>query len=46
MRALVRKGNPAEALGVYEQLRMRLRDDLGAVPSRETQALHRTLLDN
>ena len=46
MRALVQKGNPAEALGVYEQLRMRLRDDLGAVPSRETQALHRTLLDN
>lgn len=46
MRALVQKGNPAEALNVYEQLRMRLRDDLGAVPSKETQALHRTLLDN
>ena len=44
MRALAAEGNDAEALGVYERLRVRLRDDLGAVPSATTQELHRTLL--
>lgn len=44
MRALAAEGNTAEALGVYDQLRVRLRDELGAAPSRPTQALHRTLL--
>jgi DNA-binding SARP family transcriptional activator len=44
MRALERGGNRAEALRVYEALRLRLRDDLGSAPSPETQALHRVLL--
>jgi DNA-binding SARP family transcriptional activator len=44
MLALERQGNRAEALRVYEALRLRLRDDLGSGPSPETQALHRALL--
>ena len=44
MRALAAEGNVAEALGVYEQLRVRLREDLGAAPSRTTLELHRSLL--
>jgi pentatricopeptide repeat protein len=44
MNALAREGNTAEALRVYDDLRMRLRDDLGAAPSPETQELHRLLL--
>lgn len=44
MEALARRGNAGEALLVYEQLRCRLRDDLGASPSAEAQALHRRLL--
>jgi DNA-binding SARP family transcriptional activator len=44
MRALAAEGNAAEALSVYEALRVRLRDDLGAVPGPDTQALHRQLL--
>ncbi len=44
MRALAREGNPAEALRVYDQLRQRLRDDLGVAPSSEAQALHKHLL--
>ncbi len=44
MRALAAEGNDAEALGVYERLRVRLREDLGAAPSRPTQDLHRRLL--
>jgi DNA-binding SARP family transcriptional activator len=44
MRALAAEGNAAEALGVYEALRVRLRDDLGAAPGPDTQALHRQLL--
>lgn len=44
MRALAADGNVAEALGVYEKLRVTLRDELGAAPSPETQALHRELL--
>jgi DNA-binding SARP family transcriptional activator len=39
------RGNRAEAMLVYDDLRRRLRDELGVAPSAETQALHRTLLD-
>jgi len=44
MEALDREGNCAEALLVYEQLRAKLRDDLGISPSPATQALYRRLL--
>lgn len=44
MQALVRRGDSAEALLVYEQLRTLLRDELGAPPSPATQALHRRVL--
>lgn len=44
MDALDRQGNGAEAMLVYEQLRRRLRDDLGVTPSGSTQDLHRRLL--
>jgi DNA-binding SARP family transcriptional activator len=44
MRALDAKGNCAEALGVYEELRQRLRDELGIAPSAPTQELYRRLL--
>ena len=44
MRALAEQGNAAEALRVYERLRMVLRDELGASPGAETQRLHRQLL--
>jgi DNA-binding SARP family transcriptional activator len=44
MEALEREGNRAEAVRVYDQLRRRLRDELGLAPSAETQELHRRLL--
>ena len=44
MQALERKGDDADALLVYEQLRTVLRDELGATPSPLSQALHRRLL--
>ena len=44
MRALAADDNQAEALGVYEELRARLREDLGATPSQATQTLHTQLL--
>lgn len=44
METLAARGNAAEALLVYDALRVRLRDELGAAPSAETQALHRRLL--
>ena len=44
MRALDQKGERAEALLAYEQLRTVLRDELGATPSPLSQALHRRLL--
>jgi DNA-binding SARP family transcriptional activator len=44
METLAARGNTAEALLVYDALRTRLRDELGAAPSAETQALHRRLL--
>lgn len=44
MEALAARGNAAEALHVYEELRTLLREELGAGPSPETQRLHRALL--
>jgi DNA-binding SARP family transcriptional activator len=44
MEALAAQGNRAEALVVFERLRVRLREDLGAVPGPEIQALHARLL--
>ena len=44
MEALAGRGNRAESLLVFDDLRRRLRDDLGSTPSPETQALHRRLL--
>jgi DNA-binding SARP family transcriptional activator len=44
METLDARGNTAEALLVYDALRRRLRDELGAAPSSSTQTLHRRLL--
>jgi DNA-binding SARP family transcriptional activator len=44
MGVLDRRGNRAEALRVYEELRLLLRDELGTGPSPPTQELHRRLL--
>ena len=44
MSALAAGGNVAEALRAYEDLRVRLREELGAVPGPEVQALHTELL--
>jgi DNA-binding SARP family transcriptional activator len=44
MQTLASQGNSAEALLVYEELRQRLRTELGAAPSAQTQELHRSLL--
>jgi DNA-binding SARP family transcriptional activator len=44
MRVLAERGDNAAALGVYDQLRRMLRDDLGASPSPATQALFTHLL--
>jgi SARP family transcriptional regulator, regulator of embCAB operon len=44
MEALERRGNAAEALLVYDGLRVLLRDELGTAPSAELQSLHRRLL--
>lgn len=44
MEVLAARGNAAEALVVYDGLRRRLRDELGAAPSGATQELHRRLL--
>lgn len=40
MQALTARGNSAEALLVYDELRERLGDELGVPPSAETQAVH------
>jgi DNA-binding SARP family transcriptional activator len=45
MLTLDRQGNRAEALRVYDTLRLRLHDDLASAPSPATQELHRVLLD-
>jgi SARP family transcriptional regulator, regulator of embCAB operon len=44
MNALAREGNAAEALRVYDELRIRLHDELGVTPSTQTQELHKQLL--
>jgi DNA-binding SARP family transcriptional activator len=44
MEVLAARGNPAEALLVYDGLRVRLREELGTAPSEATQGLHRQLL--
>lgn len=44
MEALAARGNPAEALGVYEELRTLLREELGTAPSPATQDVYRALL--
>ena len=44
MRALAARGNRAEALKVYDELRGLLREELGTTPSSATQALHGELL--
>jgi SARP family transcriptional regulator, regulator of embCAB operon len=44
MEILAARGNGAEALRVYEQLRIRLRDDLGATPAPELRQLQERLL--
>jgi DNA-binding SARP family transcriptional activator len=44
MQTLEERGNRAEALRVYDELRLRLRDELGTVPAPATQDLHRSLL--
>ena len=44
MEALERSGNVAEALRVYDRLRLLLRDELGIVPSPAVQSVYRRLL--
>jgi len=44
MQILVARGNGAEALRVYDALRKRLRDDLGAAPAPELRELQAELL--
>ena len=44
MEALERSGNVAEALRVYDQLRITLRKELGVAPSSAVQDVHRRLL--
>ncbi|MGE0026181.1 MAG: BTAD domain-containing putative transcriptional regulator [Thermoleophilia bacterium] len=44
MRVHAAAGDPAAALGAFEGLRLRLRDELGTAPGAELRALHRRLL--
>jgi DNA-binding SARP family transcriptional activator len=44
METLERTGNVAEALRVYDRLRIMLREELGIAPSRALQDIHRRLL--
>jgi SARP family transcriptional regulator, regulator of embCAB operon len=44
MRALAARGDAADALAVYGQLRQQLREELGVSPCPATQALHTRLL--
>jgi SARP family transcriptional regulator, regulator of embCAB operon len=44
MEALERSGNVAEALRVYDQLRIMLRDELGIAPGPGVQTVYRRLL--
>src|SRR5215207_10927748 len=43
MEALARRGNAAEALLVYDRLRVLLREELGVAPSPAVQSVHRRL---
>ena len=45
MEALESGGNVAEAVRVYERLRVLLRDELGTAPARELRGLHERLLN-
>lgn len=44
MEALAARGDVAEALRAYEDLRVRLRDELGAIPGAAVRGLHERLL--
>ena len=44
MEVLAARGDPSAALGAFEALRLRLRDELGMSPGGEIRALHRRLL--
>ncbi|MDX6647966.1 MAG: family transcriptional regulator, regulator of embCAB operon, partial [Miltoncostaeaceae bacterium] len=44
MEALAARGNTAEALLVYDRLRVLLRDELGIAPGPTVQGVHRRLL--
>jgi starch synthase len=44
MRALAARGDTADALAAYDDLRLLLREQLGVSPSSETQTLHARLL--
>ena len=44
MRALAARGDAADALAAYDDLRLLLREQLGVSPSSETQTLHTRLL--
>jgi DNA-binding SARP family transcriptional activator len=44
MEALAARGEPGEALVVYDLLRSRLRDELGVAAGPVTQAIYRRLL--
>lgn len=44
MRALYGRGRQAEALKTYEELRIRLRDDLGTDPGEELRRVHEAVL--
>jgi DNA-binding SARP family transcriptional activator len=46
MEALERSGNVAEALRVYDRLRIMLREQLGIAPGSAVQEVHRRLLGN
>jgi DNA-binding SARP family transcriptional activator len=46
MEAKAARGNVAEALQVYERLRVLLREELGVAPSPTVQAVHRRLLQS
>ncbi|WP_036725164.1 AfsR/SARP family transcriptional regulator [Patulibacter minatonensis] len=45
MRALAAAGRSADALGAYEQVRRRLDDELGALPSADLRAAHLAVID-
>ena len=45
MQVLAARGDPSAALGAFEGLRLRLRDELGVSPGRDLRALHLRLLD-